>query len=193
MKKVANIDDVIADLSSSQWFDRKQAASLLGQIKDKRRVEPLITALADGQHLVKEQAAKSLGLTYSPKSIAPLIETLGDKNPGVRRQAAKSLGMLRDSSAVSALINTLDDTDEGVRWEAAESLVKIKQVEFNHINEYLVRRQSPAFQPTVWIVGELKMVEATPFLINSLNVRDVKTVRSSIIALGKIKNVELLG
>ncbi|MFN3699646.1 MAG: HEAT repeat domain-containing protein, partial [Dictyoglomus sp.] len=59
---------------------RGAAAKALGEIKDKRAVEPLISALKDEDWYVREAAAYALGEIGDSRAVEPLISALKDKD-----------------------------------------------------------------------------------------------------------------
>ncbi|MBN1843128.1 MAG: tetratricopeptide repeat protein [Deltaproteobacteria bacterium] len=104
----------VLQATGKEWMKRSQAAFKLGQIKDKKAIEPLIKALANDEHwTVRQNAARSLTALGARQAVPHLIRALeSDKNVFVRTSAAKALGKLGDKSAVAALTKALKD--EGV-------------------------------------------------------------------------------
>jgi HEAT repeat protein len=96
------------------------AAEALGDIGDKRAVEPLIKALSDGGQEVRESAARALGEIGDKRAVKPLIKALEDEDYSVRAIAAGALGNIGDKRAVEPLIKALKDKDFNVRYKAAK-------------------------------------------------------------------------
>jgi hypothetical protein len=74
---------------------RYKAAGALGEIGDKRAVEPLITALGDGHEDVRWYAADSLGKIGDPKAIPALEKATTDYNAEVREHAKEALDEIK--------------------------------------------------------------------------------------------------
>jgi len=92
---------------------RYEAAKELGDIGDKRAVEPLIVALRDEYDRVQKEAAIALGKLGDKRAVMPLIVAMDleeelkrgkDKRWFFLRYAARSLGQIGDNRAVEALI-----------------------------------------------------------------------------------------
>lgn len=121
-----SVDPLIQLLLSKNAEIRWQAASMLGDLKDRRAVEPLIRSLEDTDGFVRHTAVFSLRQLNDVRAVMPLIKLLSDDDPLVRRAAASTLGELKDPRAVEPLIKLLADSDKGVRWTAIERLGNLK-------------------------------------------------------------------
>jgi HEAT repeat protein len=83
-------------------FIREAAAGALGDIGDKRAVEPLIGALSDDKTWVRRSAVEALGEIGDSRAVEPLIKALEDEDPDGRladedvhdaaKEALKKLG-----------------------------------------------------------------------------------------------------
>jgi len=104
---------------------RGQAAISLGQLNDKKAIEPLIALLKDQNLFVRMRAAESLGQLSIKKAIEPLMALLIDRNSWMRAQAAYLLGQLDAKKAIEPLIVLLKDQDLWVRLQAAHSLARL--------------------------------------------------------------------
>lgn len=127
---------------------KEKAAVALGQIGDRRAVEPLIAALTKrdtvpdtrngifigseymevgtrGYDPVRKSAALAL-IKIGKSSVEPLIALLKDKNSPGRLKAAEALGEIKDSRAVEPLIEALKDSSGWVKIEAAKALGKLR-------------------------------------------------------------------
>ncbi len=102
---------------------RWRAAEVLGQIGDRRAVEPLIQATKDQDPDVRAAAARALGNIRDPKAVEPLTAALEDEEPPVQIAAALALGELGDAGTVTPLIALFQrSTPEAVaQAEAAKS------------------------------------------------------------------------
>ncbi len=135
-------------MKDDSWSLRRGAAEALGEIGDKRAVEPLIQVLKNENRDVRRVAVNTLGkLGWKPDNeeekswyymasenweycvslgkiaVEPLIQALKDR--GVRKYAAEALGKIRDKQAVEPLIQALKDEDRDVRMSAADALGEI--------------------------------------------------------------------
>jgi HEAT repeat protein len=106
------------------------AVWVLGDIADKRAVEPLIAALGDQNEngLVRAVSASALGKIADARVVEPLVTALKDRDAEIRCDAAASLGEIADARAVGSLITALKDQDARVRPVAAEALGKVGDV-----------------------------------------------------------------
>ena len=93
----------------------------MGQLGDKRAVDPLINALADDEYQVRQAAAEALGQLGDKRAVDPLIKALVDGHSDVRKAAAEALGQLGDV-AVDPLTKILLDDNSDIRRSAAEAL-----------------------------------------------------------------------
>jgi HEAT repeat protein len=104
---------------------RKEAATGLGQIGDRRACQPLAD-LYNGEQMQDVQGAAIRALTrLSTYSIQPLIGLLRSSRPVVRAGAARALGKLQARDAVDPLIWLLRDRDQSVRVAAIFALRQI--------------------------------------------------------------------
>lgn len=148
---------------------RKSAAYVLGEIGDKRAVEPLIYTLKDKSKWdrgsvsaarVRASAAAALGKIGDKRAVEPLIDAVNN-DEGVSRSAARALGNLdvddkRVVELVELLIKALSDKDSNIRESAAAALGEI---------------------------GDKRAVEP---LIDALNDENLNMRRSTATALGEI-------
>lgn len=116
------VEALLPLLGDVDLWVRRNAASALGELRDKRAVEPLIAALGDVELFVRGSAASALGNLGDKRAVDALITALGDVNEQVRNRAASALGSLGDPRAVDALITALGDVDGQVREAAAWAL-----------------------------------------------------------------------
>jgi HEAT repeat protein len=135
MKMERTIEDLIADLKSTDDFTREEAIGEL-EMKGDEVVDPLIDALSDRNKNVKIAAIQILANIGDEKAIEPIIGTLKDPNKLVRREASTALTNMGDA-AVEPLIGVLDDPNWRVRgaacWalgglNAAEAVPKLEEL-----------------------------------------------------------------
>jgi HEAT repeat protein len=94
---------------------RRNAAVVLGDIKDVESVDSLIKALRnDADYEVRMCSAEALGklserwsIDLLGNSVEALMEALGDEDPNVRQKAASALGEMKAIQAVPVLIKAL--------------------------------------------------------------------------------------
>ena len=125
LKRKGNIEGLIQALNYQDDQNvRREAVWALGQIGDKRAVEPLISCL-DDDCLMKELAARSLGEIGDQAALNPLIELLEDDNLDVRGSAAKALGKIGDPRAVKPMIAALRNAKHSEIWFIEHALYSI--------------------------------------------------------------------
>jgi len=78
---------------------RRGAAEVLGNISDKRAVEPLINASGDEYYAVRVHAAAALGKIGDPRAIPALENATNDSDKNVRRVAREALDDIKSSYA----------------------------------------------------------------------------------------------
>ena len=114
------VDLLSDDNAGVRW--RKMAAEILGQLGDRRAVDPLIKALSHHNYDVRQAAAEALGQLGDDRAVDPLSKALADDDRWVRLAAAEALGQLGDKQAADSLINALSDNYFSVRRTAAKAL-----------------------------------------------------------------------
>jgi len=111
-------DDVVRALQSHDEEVREEAARALGDLGDRRAVNPLIELLGDDNRYVRREAAKSLGKIGDEHAIPALINALKDEDRYGREGAAEGLGGMGEK-AFPSLIRAIKDEDWHVRMGAA--------------------------------------------------------------------------
>ena len=120
------VESLIAVVAGSgESYSRARAVEALGEIGDKRAVEPLIKALKDKEWMVGMMAAGALGKLKDKRAVEPLIQAIQYEDWALHAPAARSLGTLRDPRAVKVLTATLNDSNEEIRKAASEALTAI--------------------------------------------------------------------
>src|ERR1044072_3671701 len=123
-------------LKDKSEFVRRDAASVLGQTRDRSAVKALSEALLkDKKSSVRGAAAIALGEIGDGAALSALLQTLtgGKKTRSaedefVQRATARSLGQIRSRAAVPVLIATLENSANAAdtRREAATALGLIR-------------------------------------------------------------------
>jgi len=149
---------LIRALREINWDVRAAAIMALGDIGDRRAVEPLLETMQyiDSHYEAREALAKigepaveSLIQALDEKleidpidaveairkigkpAVEPLIRALRNENQLIRKNAAIALGRIGDPRAVEGLVQALKDEDVGVR-KAAEQALHAISFEKNH-------------------------------------------------------------
>ncbi len=117
----------IEALDSSDLDVRRDAARILGELGNKRAVEPLINRLSDSNSNIRSNAAQALKKLNAAKKqmVVGYVEALDSPDLDVRRDAAEALGRLGNKRAVEPLIKALGDPNFCVREHAAEALGRL--------------------------------------------------------------------
>jgi HEAT repeat protein len=101
---------------------RWKAAISLGEIGDRRAIDPLIRLLGDEDRFVRSRAAYAIGI-MGEQVIQPLAEVLStEKNPDLRLGAVMALGRIQADPATRLLIRATTDSAWDVRQEAMTAL-----------------------------------------------------------------------
>jgi HEAT repeat protein len=105
------------------------AASLLGDLKDPRGVEPLLAVLNDPRYprSTASRAADALGRLGDKRAFEPLVAMLKDKSPVCRHRAVAALRELGDPRAIELLTAALQDEAPLVRESAGRALAALRQ------------------------------------------------------------------
>jgi HEAT repeat protein len=104
---------------------RQWTADILGELGDRRAVQPLIESLQDEAPNVRRSVALALGQLGDGRAVHPLIGCLQDPDAEVCRNAVEALGEIGDERAVEPLIKVLEDDAPLIQATAAEALGQI--------------------------------------------------------------------
>jgi HEAT repeat protein len=121
-------------LTADDWWARREAAWILGELGDRRATIRLIETLDDPSPTVRQSATWALGQLDAPIALTPLREKLRDRDEVVRATAASALGA--QAARLSALdekfqpiiqwlVEALYDNDSSVRLAALEAIGSI--------------------------------------------------------------------
>jgi hypothetical protein len=117
-------DELIRQLTHEQPEKMIVAAMKLGELRDKRAVEPLVMMFNNGKVDIKVRLAVAealLKLESAPVEVA-LLGALRSPNWRIRRNGAAILGQLKAEWAVEPLAKALDDENDTVRKTARAAL-----------------------------------------------------------------------
>jgi HEAT repeat protein len=115
------------DDDNSEITQRIYVVRILGEIGDKRAVEPLIKSVTDENISVCVYSIIALRSIGDKRAVEPLIKSLTDENIRVREESIIALGSIGDKRAVDPLIGLLDDrsASSDINREIAIALQKI--------------------------------------------------------------------
>jgi HEAT repeat protein len=106
-------------LKDANWYNRMNAARLLGGMKDPGAVEALAGALQDDKWNVREIAAEALGRIGGERGVETLLAALKSPFPDVKVRAANILTLVKFPGAVAVMKKALSDENPAVRLTAA--------------------------------------------------------------------------
>ncbi len=131
-KKKGKTKKLIKSLEDKEYMVRWYTTEALGEMRDKRAVQPIIKLLEDPyydslfyQYTVRLEAIEALGKIGDRRAVKPLIKKLESSENDVPQKAASALGTIRDKRAVEPLIKTLRSNNKYICECAAEALGEI--------------------------------------------------------------------
>ena len=181
-------DPVLRVLPSGGTHARRNAAWILGALRDERGVTPLLAQLTDAAAGVREHVAWALGAIDDARALDGLARAVvQDESADVRRQAAWALGAIRDAKAVDALSKALKDRDYNVRKQAAWALGSIRDGRaVDPLMAALKDTQSDVRRQAAWALGAIGDARATDGLTAALEDTDSDVRRQAAWALGVV-------
>lgn len=100
----ADLVTLIDDLQSGDGEIRRNAARLLGELREVKSIPYLVEVLSDKRPIVREEAAKSLGEIGDPTAVTGLLRALhNSKAHGVRMSILWALRQIGDVRSIPAL------------------------------------------------------------------------------------------
>ena len=112
-------------LTSSDPWEREDAAEALGDRRQPEAIEVLGLALQDENEEVREAAIHALIRIGSDHAARTIAVALRDRDVSVRKEAIEALGKIGGGDAIQALGSMLRDEDPWLREETVEALGKI--------------------------------------------------------------------
>lgn len=109
----------IAAMKDPAWYNRMNAARLLGEIGNPGAVDALVAALVDEKWNVRELAAESLGKIGDVRAAEALLAAVKSPFPDVRVRASNILTLVRFPEATVIFRKALSDPNPAVRLTAA--------------------------------------------------------------------------
>jgi HEAT repeat protein len=119
------VEPLIEALRDKEGTVRKFAATLLGQIRDPRAIEPLGMALYDLHHEVGKTSADSLALFGAP-ALEILVEALSHPEMWIRIHAVQALSRIKDPRVTPVLVQMLNDPEREVKKQVIHCLGELK-------------------------------------------------------------------
>ncbi len=123
---MANVETLIEQLTTGDYYERSSAARGLGASADPRAKDALVGALGDEDDWVLEYAAESLGRLGDPSVAPALVPLLDHRQYKVRTAAAAALGALGNADVLPDLQRYADDGDSWVREAVREAIGAIE-------------------------------------------------------------------
>lgn len=120
-----SVDELLNQLSSSDFFEREEAVMRLGQMNEDSAIAGLVLALEDEDRGIRELAADHLVNIGGSTCSQLLASFMGHDEISVRNLAAEILVRI-GSSAIPALSQALDADDHDLRKFALDVLALIK-------------------------------------------------------------------
>jgi HEAT repeat protein len=183
------VEELIVALKHEDVRVRVAAATILGEIRDPRAVDPLfhellLAILQNKSRVFRAEAVKSLGKIRDPRAVKPLIEALQDKDAQVSDNAREALQKI-GAPAVEELIVALKHEDVRVRVAAATILGEIRDP--RAVDPLINALLLDALENTSWMfraeaaraLGKIKDPRAVKPLSVVLNDRD-SDVRANV-------------
>ena len=183
-------DPVLRVLPGGGGHARRNAAWVLGALRDERAVAPLVAQLGDPLATVREHVVWALGAIRDERAVDPLARVVGqDDSADVRRQSAWALGAIRDARGVDPLLRALKDRDHGVRKQSAWALGAIRDARaIDGLAGVLGDSQSEVRKQAVWAMGAIGDARAVTGLTAALEDKDDDVRHQAAWALGAIRD-----
>ena len=116
-------------LKDKMGYVRKEAAIILGEMRDPKSVGSLVASLRDDVDEVRLSVVEALGKIGDTRAVIPLLSQYKDMDYQVRTALAIALGNLGDKRAIDTLLKMLgDDPYHDVREAAADALGKLEDI-----------------------------------------------------------------
>lgn len=181
-------DPVLRVLPSGSPHARRNAAWILGALKDERAVAPLLSQLGDTAAGVREHVVWALGAIDDARAVDGLARAVvQDDSADVRKQAAWALGAIRDPKGLDALVKALRDKDYNVRKQAAWALGALRDGRaVDPLMASLKDTQSDVRRQAAWALGAIGDARATDGLTAALEDTDSDVRRQAAWALGVV-------
>jgi len=188
--------EVLQDENSSTLH--RECIKALGEIRDKRAVEPLLEALQNKEISLREEAVKALGQMGDSTVVKPLISVLQNENSSTLRvQTIRALGSTKDKRAVEPLIETLQREMQKARSEANTAIIievagALGKIKDNRAFEALItvieeRADYGLIEKSAWALSELGNKRAYEALNSAKNHRKLLSIKQK--AINKLEQI----
>lgn len=128
LDELGSVDRFVAELKTSLWWGRAQAAENLGLAGAQRATSQLTEALSDEVPEVRLRAAKALGMVGGRSAVLPLVDALAEPNRWSTIRIADILTEMR-GDVVGELISAFPRLNENARLAAIDILGRIHRLE----------------------------------------------------------------
>jgi HEAT repeat protein len=155
-KDPRSVKFAIGALGDANWYNRMNAARLLGQLKDPSAVEALAGALKDDKWNVREIAAESLGKIGGKRAVETLVSALKSPFPDVKVRASNILTLVKFPDAIDAMKAALSDENPTVRLTAALAIQNTEPKETAPLTSLLDDRDPALRERAAFFLGRLK-------------------------------------
>jgi len=186
------VDRYLADLRSSRWFRRAQAAENLGLAGARRATARLAATLADDVPEVRLRAAKALGLVGGRAAVLPLVYALTEPNRWSTIRVADILtGM--GGEVVRELMGAFPALNAHAKLAALDILGRIHALEA--VPWLLSRLEDPEGDVrarAAHALGEIGVVDAAPALRKALTDEAWPVRAMAAKALGRVHDLEAI-
>jgi HEAT repeat protein len=192
------LEQLKADLRSSDAKVRRKAASELGKTKSHEAVQPLLSAASDRDISVREEVVKSLGLLKDPEALTMLLTTIKDPAESVREESIIALVNLyadRDANWVvtrtaKKVYKTINPFSDQVGDDATviEAYVQVAPMVIDSIAERLLDSSPAVRLDAAKALGVLRARPAVPKMIDAMKTGDANLRIAVLRSLYKIRD-----
>lgn len=169
-------------------LQRAEAARVLGDIGDKRAIDPVADLIRLNNLDINKSVAYSLK-KFGSDSVPSLTKLLKDKNLSTRCNAAWILEEIGDESAVTSLVEMLKNDKVEAKDAALKSLVKINHPSVKFLITLLKDNNPTVRHRAAEGLGEIRDSDAVKALAISTKDKNLYVRLESVKALGKIGDV----
>ena len=186
----SKFDELMEKVKSESEEERRWAAHLLGERREKRGIKPLIKLLSDKSCAVREAAADALSRINGKEVIQELIFLLRSEEVDLRNIAIEILEEIGEK-VVEPLSPLLEDEDHDIRKFVCDIMGNIGSPRaipylISVLNDPHINVACAACEA----LGNIKDKKATESLIKILKDKDRKwLIYNAVEALGKIQDV----
>jgi len=185
---LSGVSDLV-QLGDNNAQTRQRAANALGQLGDKRVIEPLIAALNDSDVGVRRQVAAALGNIQDPRCVRPLLNALSDSSSKVRGQAANALHLVAEQE-LNPLLHALSHHESvSTRKHLARILGKFQHERTITALVHALQDEDVEVRKNAAIslrqLGDERAIEAS---LQALTAKEIKTRLHAAGVLGQLRD-----